>query len=96
MFHGMTAIPDPTPLEDRRRGLRLTGSCRVRLTIDSLELEGSSDNISKEDVLVLTDEDLLVTVELMSDGVVKKVPGRLVRRQTHAQGGAGWAVEFLR
>ena len=91
----MSALPEPVPgSEERRKNRRLTAQCRVRVTIEPTELVGLSENVSARDVLVFTDDEVLVTVELMSDGVVKRVPGRLVRREILPGGRAGWAVEF--
>lgn len=89
----MTA-PDPSiSSDDRRKGRRLSAQCRVSVQIAPTELVGLSDNVSAKDVLVFTDDEVRVTVELKSDGVVKRVPGRLVRREI-VDGRAGWAVEF--
>jgi len=91
----MSAHSDPVPSEDRRKNRRMTGECRVRVVVEGGELVGRTENLSPRDMLLFTDDEIRVTVELMSDGVVKCVPGRLVRREQLASGESGWAVEFL-
>lgn len=91
----MSAKPDPYPFEDRRKNRRLTGECRARVIVEGGEMLGRTENLSHKDMLLFTDDEIRVTVELMSDGVVKCVPGRLVRHERLENGGSGWAVEFL-
>lgn len=83
-----------TETGERRRARRLTNRGRVKLTIDTKELEGRADNVSQSGVLFFSEGDLRVTVEVEENGVVKRRPGRLVRAQRMRGDRFGWAVEF--
>ncbi len=83
-----------TETGERRRARRLTNRGRVKLTIDTKELEGRADNVSQSGVLFFSEGDLRVTVEVEENGGVKRRPGRLVRAQRMRGDRFGWAVEF--
>ena len=83
-----------TETGERRRARRLTNRGRVKLTIDTKELEGRADNVSQSGVLFFSEGDLRVTVEVEENGTVKRRPGRLVRAQRMRGDRFGWAVEF--
>lgn len=88
-------LPDPSPAgEERRRNKRLPAHCDVRLTLNGAALRGRAENISRDDVLFFTRDDVPVTIEVEEDGVVKRAPGRIVRLERLPGGGVGWAVEF--
>jgi len=83
-----------TETGERRRARRLTNRGRVKLTIDTKELEGRADNVSQSGVLFFSEGELRVTVEVEENGIVKSRPGRLVRAQRMRGDRFGWAVEF--
>ncbi len=79
---------------ERRTGIRVSMQSKVRLTVENPEFEGRAENVSQTGVLFFSDQDLAVTVEIEEDGVVKRVPGHLVRFQRMRGERTGWAVEF--
>jgi len=83
-----------TETGERRRARRLTNRGRVKLKIDTLELEGRADNVSQSGVLFFSEGDLRVTVEVEANGTLEKRSGRLVRAQRMRGDRFGWAVEF--
>jgi len=83
-----------TETGERRRARRLTNRGRIKLKIDTLELEGRADNVSQSGVLFFSEGDLRVTVEVEANGTVEKHSGRLVRAQRMRGDRFGWAVEF--
>lgn len=83
-----------TETGERRRARRLTNRGRIKLSIETKELEGRADNVSQSGILFFSEGDLRVTVEVEENGVVKQRPGRLVRAQRMRGDRFGWAVEF--
>jgi len=79
---------------ERRRTRRTPTRGRVKLTIDTHELEGRADNVSQTGVLFFSEGDLRVTVEIDDGSEKRKVTGRLVRAQRMRGDNFGWAVEF--
>lgn len=83
-----------TETGERRRARRVTTRGRIKLSIDTQELEGRAENVSQSGVLFFSEGDLRVTVEVEENGVVKQRSGRLVRAQRMRGDRFGWAVEF--
>jgi hypothetical protein len=88
----MTSQTDPD--DERRAEPRHPKNLPVRLSVDSAELSGISENISGVGVLFFTDSSLKVTVEIHEDGAKRKRTGRLVRVQRMSLDSTGFAVEF--
>ncbi len=91
-------LPDPNPdpqaqaaLDNRRRAERFDHRERLKLTLETSQLQGTTENISGIGVLFFTEGSLRVTVEL-GDGQVRQ--GRLVRVQRMSLENTGFAVEF--
>ena len=82
------------PSQDRRHANRLRYNSRIRLSIDSESIEGSAENISRTGVLFHTDGTIKVMIEIEEGGMIKKVPGRLIRTERLGDAEQGWAVEF--
>lgn len=83
-----------TETGERRRARRLTNRGRIKLSIETKELEGRADNVSQSGILFFSEGDLRVTVEVEENGALKRRPGRLVRAQRMRGDRFGWAVEF--
>jgi hypothetical protein len=66
----------------------------VRLVVETRELDGEADNVSKTGVLFFSEGELRVTVEIEADGATRRIPGRVVRAQRMQGAHVGWAVEF--
>ena len=54
----------------------------------------SAENISRTGVLFHADGTINVMVEIEEGGMIKKVPGRLIRTERLGDAEQGWAVEF--
>lgn len=83
-----------TETGERRRARRLTNRGRVKLTIETKELEGRADNVSQSGVLFFSEGDLRVKIDVEENGTVQSRSGRLVRAQRMRGDRFGWAVEF--
>ncbi len=83
-----------TDTGERRRARRLTNRGRVKLSIETKELEGRADNVSQSGVLFFSEGDLRVSIEVEENGTVQRRSGRLVRAQRMRGDRFGWAVEF--
>jgi hypothetical protein len=83
-----------TETGERRRARRLTDRGRIKLSIETKELEGRAENVSQSGVLFFSEGELRVTVEVEENGTTKKCSGRLVRAQRMRGDRFGWAVEF--
>jgi hypothetical protein len=88
--------PDPfgTKISDRRRHNRRTAQAKVRLSVDTNEVEGHVENISRSGLLFFSEGDLRVSVQIEEDGKTTMRSGRLVRAQRMRGDSLGWAVEF--
>lgn len=89
--------PDPkrTQTSDRRRAARRETKNPVSVQLDTTQLRGVTDNLSKTGVLFFTDGDLRVTVSVEGDdGETQHYTGQLVRCERIQGGRRGWAVEF--
>lgn len=83
-----------TEIDDRRRTRRIAARGRVKLTVETHELEGRTDNISQTGILFFSEGELRVKVEFEDNGVLRTLGGRLVRAQRMRGDSFGWAVEF--
>ena len=79
---------------ERRRTRRAPARGRVKLSVQTTEIEGLADNISQTGILFFSEGDFRVVLEIEEDGAVRKVGGRLVRAQRMRGASMGWAVEF--
>ncbi len=88
--------PDPQGLStpDRRREQRMTSSDAVKIHIQTADLDGVASNLSSSGILFFTDDELKVSVEVVSDGEAKTLTGHLVRCERIKGNHRGWAVEF--
>ena len=85
---------ETTDGENRRRARRSQVNGAVRLMVDTQDLMGEADNLSRSGILFFTEGDLRVELEIESDGEVMKKTGRLVRCERIHDARRGWAVEF--
>ncbi len=81
---------------ERRRELRDGPQAVVHLTVETRELGGRVENLSRGGVLFFSEGDLRVSVEIEEHGTRRRTEGRLVRAQRLHGGVIGWAVEFDR
>jgi hypothetical protein len=79
---------------ERRRHQRRASQSKVRLTVESREIEGQVENISRSGLLFFSEGDLRVSVQIEENGATSKRTGRLVRAQRMRGESFGWAVEF--
>ena len=78
-------------LDERRRAERVDHRAPLKLSLETSELQGTTENISGVGVLFFTEGSLRVSVEL-EGGKVRS--GRLVRVQRMSLENTGFAVEF--
>jgi len=81
-------------LSERRRHNRRSTQGNVQLTVDTEQVDGHVENISRSGVLFFSDGDLRVTVRVDMEGESTLRTGRLVRAQRMRGDSFGWAVEF--
>jgi PilZ domain len=88
--------PDPkaAKVDDRRRASRRDTKSPVTVQLDTTQLRGVADNLSKTGILFFTDGDLRVTVQIEDGDETKEYSGQLVRCERIQGGRRGWAVEF--
>jgi hypothetical protein len=92
-------LPDTTPrphsaTDERRAAEREGSNASLRLTVDTLDLEGTTENISGVGVLFFSEGCLRVSVEIEEGGRRRVRKGRLVRVQRMSLENTGFAVEF--
>jgi DnaJ-class molecular chaperone len=83
-----------TQASDRRRHRRLSTQAQVRLTVQSGEVLGEVENLSRSGLLFFSQGDLHVRVEIEENGKATSRTGRLVRAQRMRGSSYGWAIEF--
>ena len=83
-----------TKISERRRHNRRAVQAQVRLSIDTNEVLGYVENLSRSGLLFYSEGDLRVSVRLEEDGKITVRSGRLVRAQRMRGDSFGWAVEF--
>jgi hypothetical protein len=86
--------PFGTKISDRRRHNRRAVQAQVRLSVDTEEVLGYVDNVSRSGLLFFSDGDLRVTVRYEEDGKPMVRSGRLIRAARMRGDSFGWAVEF--
>jgi hypothetical protein len=86
---------DPvTQVSDKRRHRRRGSAGRVRMVIDSMQISGEAENVSRSGILFFSQGNLRVRIEVEENGTVTKRSGRLVRAQRMRGDSFGWAIEF--
>ena len=85
---------ESTDVANRRGATRNQLKGAVHLKVDTQELTGEADNLSRSGILFFTEGDLHVELEVESNGEVIKKTGRLVRCERIHDARRGWAVEF--
>ena len=78
-------------MENRRRAERYDHRAPLKLTMETSDLQGTTENVSGIGVLFFTEGSIRVSVEL-DGGEVRQ--GRLVRVQRMSLENTGFAVEF--
>lgn len=79
---------------DQRRTNRKDLEAPVTMHLETQQLAGLTDNISKAGLLFFTDEPVRVTVEVSDDAGTRTLRGRLIRLQRMSETATGLAVEF--
>ena len=87
-------LPPSTGISDRRRHRRRPSKVRVRLAIDSTEIRGEVENVSRSGLLFFSEGSIGVTLDIEENGQVTKRTGRVVRAQRIRGNSFGWAIEF--
>lgn len=85
---------DQTSTADQRRIDRRALEAPVRMRIETQELRGQSENLSRAGLLFFSEEPLKVTVEVDEPGGPRTYHGRLIRVQRMSEHSTGLAVEF--
>jgi len=80
--------------DDRRHHTRHASEATVKVSLDTRELSGRADNLSKGGLLFFSEGDLRVRVEIVEHGKREIREGRLIRAQRIREDEIGWAVEF--
>ncbi len=92
--------PDPSSsssdsaTSDRRRSNREALDVQVQVQLDTPQLTGIANNVSKSGILFFTDGELRVTVQMEENGEMRQMSGQLVRCERIKGNHRGWAVEF--
>jgi hypothetical protein len=89
MNHG-----DPTSTADQRRTDRRAVEAPVRMCLETHELVGQSENVSRAGLLFFTEQPLRVTVEVNEPGGTRRFSGKLIRVQRMSESSTGIAIEF--
>jgi hypothetical protein len=85
---------DSTRTSDQRRTNRKDVEAPVTMRLETDQLAGLTDNISRAGLLFFTDEPLRVTVEVEDAAGRRTLRGRLIRLQRMNDTATGLAVEF--
>jgi len=85
---------EPTSTADQRRNDRRALEAPVKMRLETAELRGQSENLSRAGLLFFSDEPLRVTVEVDEPGGKRTYRGRLIRVQRMSEQATGLAVEF--
>ena len=83
-----------TSTADQRRSDRRALEAPVRLRLETRELVGQSENLSRAGLLFFSDEPLRVSVEVQETSGVRTYTGRLIRVQRMSESSTGLAIEF--
>ena len=85
---------EPEHLADRRRTPRHSTRAQARLQLEAGTLTSRVENLSPGGVLLYTDSDLRVSVEVEHEGELRTYSGRIVRLQRMRGEATGLAIEF--
>jgi len=85
---------EPTSTADQRRTDRRAFEAPVTMRLETQELRGQSENLSRAGLLFFSEEPLRVTVEVDEPGGKRTYRGRLIRVQRMSEHATGLAVEF--
>ncbi|MEQ1895344.1 MAG: PilZ domain-containing protein [Planctomycetota bacterium] len=83
-----------TSTADQRRTDRRALEAPVRMRLETRELVGQSENLSRAGLLFFSDEPLRVAVDVQEPGGVRTYTGRLIRVQRMSESSTGLAIEF--
>jgi hypothetical protein len=83
-----------TSTADQRRNDRRAFEAPVRMRLETRELTGQSENLSRAGLLFFTYEPLRVSVEVQEPNGVRTYSGRLIRVQRMSESATGLAIEF--
>ena len=86
--------PPETTTAERRVARRVASQSQIKLTLDTLEITGTAENLSQTGALFYSEGVLRVTVEIDDNGQRTTRRGRLVRAQRMRAEQMGWAIEF--
>ncbi len=79
---------------EARRAVRESIETEVTLRLETLEIEGQSDNLSEAGVMFFTEQPIRCVVEVGSGPAARRFQGRIVRLQRMNETNTGLAVEF--
>ncbi len=85
---------EDTRIGERRRAQREEIRGKVRLLLPTQTLDGEADNVSRSGIQFFIDGEMRVEVEYEEAGVVRRMPGSLVRCERIRGKRSCWAVEF--
>lgn len=83
-----------TSTADQRRTDRRDLEAPVHMRLETRELVGQSENLSRAGLLFFSDEPLRVSVDVQEAGGVRTYRGRLIRVQRMSESSTGLAIEF--
>jgi hypothetical protein len=90
----MKSDSHPIRTADQRHVDRRAIEAPVRMHLETVTLEGLSDNISRAGLLFFSEEGLRVRVEVVEPNGTRSYTGRLIRLQRMSESSTGLAVEF--
>ena len=85
---------DSVGTTDQRRTDRRALEAGVTMRLETSQLVGQSDNISRAGILFYSDQPVRVTIELSDPAGPRTYHGRLIRLQRMSESNTGLAVEF--
>jgi len=85
---------DSVGTTDQRRTDRRALEAGVTMRLETSQLMGQSDNISRAGILFYSDQPVRVTIELSDPSGPRTYRGRLIRLQRMSESNTGLAVEF--
>lgn len=85
---------DSVGTADQRRTDRKAIEASVTMRLETSELVGQSDNLSRAGILFYSDQPVRVTIELADPSGPRTYHGRLIRLQRMSESNTGLAVEF--
>lgn len=85
---------DSVGTTDQRRTDRRALEAGVTMRLETSQLMGQSDNISRAGILFYSDQPVRVTIELSDPSGPRIYRGRLIRLQRMSESNTGLAVEF--